>query len=119
LKDGSDKPVRADRRLDQWLWFARLTRSRSQAARLAAAGAVLVNGVAVCKGSLALHIGDAVVVPQGPRRRAVRVLALGTRRGPAVEARLLYEETAWAATPDRGPSWVPLLFDGDGGSGDP
>jgi ribosome-associated heat shock protein Hsp15 len=114
LKDGNERPVRTDRRLDRWLWFARLTKSRSQAARLAAAGTVVVNGVAVQKASHALHIGDAVVVPQGSRRRAVRVLALGTRRGPAVEARLLYEETARPTTPDPGPGWVPLLFYGPG-----
>ena len=40
-----------------------------------------------------VQIGDAIAVPQGPYRRTVRVISLGVRRGPASEARTLYEET--------------------------
>jgi ribosome-associated heat shock protein Hsp15 len=112
LSDGRERSAKAARRLDQWLWFARLAKSRSQAARLAAAGGVLVNGMAARKASQALRVGDAVVVAQGPRRRAMRVRALGTRRGPAVEARSLYEETVrppMAADP--GAMWSLLLPD--------
>jgi ribosome-associated heat shock protein Hsp15 len=105
----SGKP---DRRLDQWLWFARLTRSRSLAARLCAEGTVVVNGVAAHKPSQAVRVGDAVTVPQGLRRRTLRVLALGQRRGPPAEARSLYEETARpAAASDPAVSWTPLLID--------
>jgi ribosomal 50S subunit-recycling heat shock protein len=44
----------------------------------------------------------------------VRVVALGARRGPATEARALFEETA-AARRAEPPEWEPLLFaDGDG-----
>lgn len=102
----------ADRRLDQWLWFARLAKSRSLAARLCNAGAVVVNGAAARKASQAIRIGDAVSVPQGAWRRTLRVLALGTRRGPASEARKLYEETARPeALPDPDAAWTPLLID--------
>jgi ribosome-associated heat shock protein Hsp15 len=115
----SERPARADRRLDQWLWFARLVKSRSQAARLAAAGSVVVNGMAAHKASHAVRVGDALLVQQGPRRRAVRVLALGTRRGPPVEARSLYEERMPPlAAPNSRPAWVPLLLDDDGGAED-
>ena len=103
------------RRLDQWLWFARLAKSRSLAARLCAAGAVTLNGAAIRKPNRLVHIGDAVAAPQGAWQRTVRVLALGARRGPPAEARLLYEE---AATPvpraTRAAAWEPLLADGDG-----
>ena len=102
------------RRLDQWLWFARLVKSRSLAARLCAAGEVALNGVAVRKPNHIVRIGDAVAAPQGGWRRTVQVVALGTRRGPPGEARLLYEETApplRLAAP--APGWEPLLADPD------
>ena len=102
------------RRLDQWLWFARLVKSRSLAARLCAAGQVTLNGIAVRKPNQIVRIGDAVAAPQGGWRRTVQVSALGTRRGPPPEARLLYEE---AAPPLRlateAPAWEPLLADTD------
>lgn len=80
-------------RIDKWLWFARLSKSRSLAAAWCVAGEVTLNGMAVTKPAQLLRPGDAVVVPAGPRRRRqVRVLALATRRGPAPEARILYEE---------------------------
>ena len=118
-------PVKADgaaaevsgRRLDQWLWFARLVRSRSRGARLCAAGAVAVNEMTVTKVNNIPRTGESVTVRQGASSRTVRVLALGERRGPAAEARLLYEE---AAPPvhqsELIPAWTPLLSDEDGGS---
>jgi ribosome-associated heat shock protein Hsp15 len=106
-------PERAKTRLDQWLWFARLAKSRSLAARLCAAGAIRVNGATVTKANQTVRIGDSVVVPQGSVQRTVRVLALGVRRGPASEARALYQETAAARLRDLDPIWVPLLDEGD------
>jgi ribosome-associated heat shock protein Hsp15 len=105
---------RAKARLDQWLWFARFVKSRSLAARLCAAGAVEINGSPARKANQAVRVGDIVVIPQGGWQRRVRVVALGIRRGPAAEARLLYEETA-AALRLGNPvvDWVPLLADDD------
>ena len=106
------RPERAKARLDQWLWFARFVKSRSLAARLCTAGAVTINGSAVKKPKQAVRIGDIVVLPQGGWQRTVRVLALGARRGPAIEARVLYEEAATALRlRDLAPvpDWVPLL----------
>ncbi len=100
----------ASRRIDQWLWFARLAKTRSSAARLCAAGAVTLNGVAVGKPNQPVRVGDAIAVPQGNYWRSVRILALGSRRGPASEARTLYE---LLAAPVRlseiEPAWEPLL----------
>jgi ribosome-associated heat shock protein Hsp15 len=107
-------PERAKTRLDQWLWSARFARSRSLAARLCAAGAVTLNGSAVTKPNQAVRVGDIVILPQGGWQRTVRVLALGLRRGPASEARLLYEETAAALRLSEVPSdWVLLLDPGE------
>ena len=107
---GAGASNRGKARLDQWLWFARFVKTRSLGARLCAAGAVSVNGVPVKKPNQGLRVGDIVVLPQGGWQLTVRVLALGTRRGPASEACLLFEETA-AATRlrDLTPVWAPLL----------
>jgi ribosome-associated heat shock protein Hsp15 len=103
------------RRLDQWLWFARLAKTRSLAARLCAAGAITLNGLAVKKPNRIIRVGDIVVAPQGPYRRTLRVVALGQRRGPAVEARQLYDEVAAPARlKEEAPAWEPLLAEVDG-----
>ncbi len=110
---GSQRAEVLSRRLDQWLWFARLIKSRSVAGRLCAEGAVSVNQAARKPNHL-IRVGDIVVLPQGRFRRTVRVLGLGMRRGPPTEARQLYEE---AATPARlstlAPDWTPLLADNE------
>ena len=113
-------PERAKARLDQWLWFARLVKSRSLAARLCAAGAIAVNGSVVKKSHQMVRVADVIVVPQGGWRRTVRVLALGIRRGPASEARLLYEEAAAASRlADAAADWVPLLGEDDAAHAQP
>jgi ribosome-associated heat shock protein Hsp15 len=97
-------------RLDKWLWFARLTKSRSLAARLCEAGAVAIAGRAMLKPHHPVRIGDVVTVPQGRLIHTVRIVALGSRRGPASEARTLYVETL----PPRRPAqegWAKLLDD--------
>ena len=103
-------PERARTRLDQWLWFARFVKSRSLAARLCAAGALTINGSTVTKPNQAVRVGDIVIVSQSGWRRTVRVCGLGVRRGPASEARLLYEEQAAPLRLSAVPSdWIPLL----------
>lgn len=79
-------------RLDRWLWFARFFRSRAAASRFCLAGKVRVNRVPVAKPDYEVRIGDVLTfVAPGDRLCIVRVLALGHRRGPAAEARGLYE----------------------------
>jgi ribosome-associated heat shock protein Hsp15 len=104
-------PDHASRRLDQWLWFARFAKSRSLAARLCAAGAVTVNGIAVGKANHAVRAGDIVTLPQGRWQRRVEVVALGTRRGPAVEARTLFREEGAARLAELRPKWEELVLD--------
>ena len=79
-------------RLDKWLWQARFCKSRALAARLISDGAVRVNAVRVTKPATTVRVGDGLSFAQGGVVRAIRVRALGTRRGPAPEARLLYAE---------------------------
>jgi ribosome-associated heat shock protein Hsp15 len=83
---------RAAIRLDKWLWHARMFKSRALAARSIAAGAVRVNAVRVTKPAAPVRVGDALTLVQGGAVRVLRVVALGSRRGPAVEAQGLYRE---------------------------
>lgn len=91
-------------RIDKWLFFARFFKSRSMAAAMCAAGKVRVNRQAIQKAHHAVRIGDVLTFPQGGHIRVVRVAQLGARRGPAGEARLLYEDLA---PPVPAPAGVP------------
>ncbi|MDY0882189.1 RNA-binding S4 domain-containing protein [Dongia soli] len=77
-------------RLDKWLWFARFVKSRSLASRLVEEGRMRVNNVPTAKAHYAIRPGDVLTFALGPHIRVIRVVALGQRRGPAVEAQQLY-----------------------------
>jgi ribosome-associated heat shock protein Hsp15 len=77
-------------RLDKWLWFARVIKSRTSAAQLVESGRVRVNRVRVVKPSHGLRVGDVLTVALRGEVRVLEVRALGERRGPPQEACLLY-----------------------------
>ena len=79
-------------RLDKWLWHARFFKSRTQASALCATGKVRVDGNAVTKAHAPVRPGQVLTFVQGRHIRLVKVLAIGTRRGPASEAQTLYED---------------------------
>lgn len=87
-------------RIDRWLWFARFFRSRSLAARVCMGRRVRVNGTVVTKPDHRIRIGDVLTFPQGREIRVVRVTGIGSRRGPAVEARTLFDDLSGPAAPD-------------------
>ena len=78
-------------RLDKWLWAARFYKSRSLAQAACDGGKVDVNAQAA-KPSRGIRAGDRVQVTQGEWRRELVVKALSERRGPAAEARALYDD---------------------------
>ena len=79
-------------RLDKWLWFARFAKTRTLAAKLVADGSVRVNGARVETPAKLVGPGDVLTVAAQHVTAVVRGVAPGERRGPAPEARLLYQE---------------------------
>jgi ribosome-associated heat shock protein Hsp15 len=93
--------LRQDRqRLDKWLWFARFARTRPVAVRLVEDGHVRVEGRRIENAAHGLKLGDVLTLALPHATLVVRVLELGTRRGPYEEARLLYEPLNSAARDD-------------------
>ena len=78
-------------RLDKWLWAARFYKSRSLAQTACDGGKVDVNGQ-VAKPSRTIRGGDRIQLTMGEWRRELVVRTLTERRGPAAEARLLYDD---------------------------
>jgi ribosome-associated heat shock protein Hsp15 len=91
---GQDGEDRDWQRLDKWLWCARFMKARSDCVRLVADGLVRINRQPTDKPHARLRVGDVLTLPLRGTVRVVRVQALAARRGPAPEARLLYEEVA-------------------------
>lgn len=79
-------------RLDKWLWYARVTKTRTLAATLVQNGKVRVNRERTLKPRQQVKADDVVTIAVHGRVRVLRVLAPGERRGPAKEAVELYEE---------------------------
>lgn len=77
-------------RLDKWLWYARIVKTRSSAAKLVAAGHVRVNGVRVTQAARLVQAGDVLTIALAHTTLVLEIAAAGTRRGPAEEARQLY-----------------------------
>jgi len=94
---------RPSSRLDKWLWHARFFKTRTLAAAQVAGGHVRVNGTRVAKPAQQVGPGDVLTFPQGAQVRVVHVVEVGTRRGPATEARTLYEDITPPAPKDTHP----------------
>ena len=93
----------AGRRVDQWLFFARLCKSRSLAGRLVEAGRIRINREKVTKPAALVHQGDVITAMINQKLRIVEVVELGARRGPAAEAVGLYSDlTPKEETPRKG-----------------
>lgn len=79
-------------RLDKWLWFARFFKTRGLSAKQVSAGHVRVNSEKVAKPAHSVGPGDVLTFTQARQVRVVRIVDVGERRGPASEARALYED---------------------------
>jgi ribosome-associated heat shock protein Hsp15 len=98
--DAQDLAPPGSQRLDKWLWFARVVKSRTLASSLVVAGKIRVNRDKASKPSQTVKKGDVITFVAGRTVRVLEVTAPGTRRGPATEAQTLYKElTATANAP--------------------
>jgi ribosome-associated heat shock protein Hsp15 len=79
-------------RIDRWLWHARLVRTRSAAAALAAAGYVRVNGARIDAPGRTVRLGDVITVALDRAVRVLKVRGFSDHRGPPSVGQELYEE---------------------------
>lgn len=79
-------------RLDKYLWFARLTKTRALAQEVAEAGHMRIDGRVVDQAHAAVRIGNVLSFPLHGRVRIIRIEALPDRRGPAPEAQACYAD---------------------------
>lgn len=89
-------------RIDKWLFFARAVKSRSLAAKLVQAGHVRLNRQKIDQAAHSVKPGDVLTMKMGRGVLVWRVLLPGTRRGPAEEARTLYEDLTLRETDEMG-----------------
>ncbi len=91
-------------RVDKWLWQARFFKTRGLSAKVVTGGHMRVNGTKIAKASHNVAEGDVLTFPQARHIRVIKVLAMGSRRGPAQEAQTLYEDMTPKEDPvPRGP----------------
>ena len=81
-------------RIDKWLWHARMVRTRSDAAALAEAGHVRLNGKRITAASQPVRTGDVVTVALDRTVRVVQVEGFCEKRGGAPAARALYRDVS-------------------------
>ena len=88
--------INAGQRIDRWLWFTRLFKSRSLASKAVEDGAVRITRAGqttrIDKPSYALKAGDVVTLKIRGMVRVLEVVSGGVRRGPASEAQTLYKD---------------------------
>ena len=79
-------------RIDRYLFFIRLAKSRTLAQSIVDEGHIRIDGRRAERSSDEVRIGSVVALPLHGQVRILRVLRLPGRRGPAAEARACYEE---------------------------
>jgi ribosome-associated heat shock protein Hsp15 len=80
----------ARQRVDKWLWFARIIKSRTLAAKLVTEGRIRVNAARIENPAKTVGPGDVLTIALEREVKVLRIVANGARRGPYSEARLLY-----------------------------
>lgn len=81
----------SSQRIDRFLWYARFAGDRTAAQALAERAVIRLNGRRVERAHALVRPGDVLTLPRGASVLVIRIAQLPVRRGPAAEARLLYE----------------------------
>ncbi len=84
-------------RLDKFLWFARIVKTRALAQAMAEGGHLRLNGRPIAQAHAPVRVGDTLTFAQRGAVRVLRVEALPIRRGPSPEARACYVEPSGEA----------------------
>ncbi|HEY0043015.1 MAG TPA: RNA-binding S4 domain-containing protein [Allosphingosinicella sp.] len=87
-------------RLDKFLWFARIVKTRGLAQVLAEEGRLRIDGRVIDKAHAAVKVGDVLSFALRGTVRILRIEALPARRGPPAEARALYTDLSAPPAPD-------------------
>lgn len=81
-------------RIDKFLWYCRLAKTRSLAQSVIEAGHCRMDGRPIARAAAYVRPGNVLTFPLHDRIRVIRVESLPFRRGPAPEARLCYTDLA-------------------------
>jgi len=81
-------------RLDKYLWFVRLVKTRTLAQEIAVGGHLRIDGRPTTRAHAEVRVGQVLSFPLHDKVRVVRVEALPSRRGPASEAQACYTDLA-------------------------
>ena len=90
-------------RLDRFLWFVRLAKTREVARAMASTGRLRIDGRPVDRAHAPVRVGNILTFVHGSTVRVVRVEALPLRRGPAPEAQACYRELTVANVSQQAP----------------
>lgn len=80
-------------RIDRWLFFARIFKTRSKAVRAVEKGLIYLNGNQIKKQSQLIKIGDGVIVKRSNKILQIRVAKFGIKRESYDLAKHMYEDT--------------------------
>ena len=79
-------------RVDKWLWFARVVKTRTQAAALVTEGKVRLNTEKIDRPAQPVRAGDVLTIALFGRVRVLEVVLPGGKRGGAPDAALLFKD---------------------------
>jgi ribosome-associated heat shock protein Hsp15 len=100
LAGTTDRPAgTARQRIDKWLWFARVVKTRTLAQKLAVSGSVRINRQKCDSASQTVKAGDVLTIALDRRVRVLKVVQPGTRRGGPADAKLLYQDLSPPPSP--------------------
>ncbi len=86
-------------RIDRFLWFVRLAKTRSAAQAIAERGHLRIDGRAIDRAHCPVRVGNVLTFAAHDQVRVIRVEALPARRGPAPEAQACYQDLIAGSTP--------------------
>jgi ribosome-associated heat shock protein Hsp15 len=92
VEPGDGAAPSGTQRLDKWLWFVRVVKTRTLAAALVTGGKIRLNRERIEKPSQLVRPGDVLTITAHARVRVLKVVAPGSRRGSPAEAKALFED---------------------------